>query len=76
MIRFFFDVKADGVVEHDYNGRFLPSLDHAQQMAELIAVDLSFERRNTVGPPEVQIRDAQGCLLCSVPVQLMDAVAT
>ena len=75
MTRFFFDVKASGSIDHDYNGQCLLSLGHAQQMAELIAMDMSFGRMDTSNPPEVQIRDAKGCLLCSVPVRMIDAVA-
>jgi hypothetical protein len=76
MTRFFFDVNADGAVEHDYNGRFLPDLSQAQQMAELIAMDLSCTRREASTFMEVQIRDAVGSLFCSVPVRMLDALAT
>jgi hypothetical protein len=37
-------VKCDASIEHDYKGRHLPSFDEAQQMAELIAMDLGFTR--------------------------------
>ena len=56
-------------------GRYLPSLYEAQQMAELIAMDLSCTRVDGASPMEVQIRDAKGCLLISVAVQLPDAIA-
>ena len=75
MTRYFFDVKAKTSVEHDYDGRYLPSLAHAQQMAELIAMDLGCTRIDGSFPMEVQIRIASGLLLVSVPVQSMDALA-
>jgi hypothetical protein len=75
MTRFFFDVNANGAVEHDYNGRFFPDLAQAEQLAELIAMDLSCTGRETSSFMEVQIRDAGGCLLCSVPVRMLDALA-
>jgi hypothetical protein len=75
MTRYFFDLKARNTIEHDYKGRYLPSLYEAQQMAELIAMDLSCTRVDGASPMEVQIRDAKGCLLISVAVQLPDAIA-
>jgi hypothetical protein len=75
MTRFFFDVKGSASVEHDYQGRHLPSLTHAQQMAELIAMDIGCTRVDGSSPMEVQIRDAAGLLLVSVPVQPIDALA-
>jgi uncharacterized protein DUF6894 len=75
MTRFFFDVKGSTSVEHDYQGRHLPSLVHAQQMAELIAMDIGCTRVDGSFPMEVQIRDAAGLLLVSVAVQPIDALA-
>lgn len=71
MTRYFFDVKTGGLVEHDYNGRHFPSFEHAQQMAELIAMDLGFAQDGPCNM-EVQIRTAAGALLSSVPVKPMD----
>jgi hypothetical protein len=75
MTRYFFDVTAKTSIEHDYVGRYLPSFDHAQQMAELIAMDLGCTRVDGSFGIEVQIRTAAGALLSSVPVKLMDALA-
>jgi hypothetical protein len=75
MTRYFFDVRAKTATEFDYHGRFLPTLDHAQQMAELIAMDLGCTRVDGSFGMEVQIRTAAGMLLCSVPVNQMDALA-
>ena len=75
MARYFFDLKGPKSIEHDYQGRFLPSLDEAQQMAELIAMDLGCTRVDGSSSMEVQICDPKGCLLASVAVQMIDAIA-
>ena len=75
MTRYFFDVKEKSSVEHDYVGRYMPSLYEAQQFAELIAMDVGCTRVDGSTSMEVQIRDAKGCLLVSVPVRLIDAIA-
>ena len=74
MTRSFFDVKCDASIEHDYKGRHLPSFDEAQQMAELIAMDLGFTRADGPFGMEVQIRNAAGALLALVPVKLVEAL--
>jgi hypothetical protein len=73
MTHFFFDLNINSTIQHDYKGRWLPSLMQAQQEAELMAIDLGCTRMNT-SAMEVQIRTASGTLLCSVPVQMMDAL--
>jgi hypothetical protein len=75
MMRYFFDVKAQTSVEHDYSGRDLPSLEQAEQMAELIAMDLGCTRLDGSSGLEVQIRNAAGTLLASLPVKLVDVLA-
>ena len=73
MTRYFFDVVARAV-DYDFQGRCLPSFEHAQQMAELIAMDLGCTRIDGSFPIEVQIRTAAGTLLASVPVKVVDAL--
>jgi hypothetical protein len=75
MTRYFFDVKSGTSVEHDYEGRYFAALSHAQQMAELIAMDLGCTRIDGSFPIEVQIKVASGLLVASVPVLQMDALA-
>jgi hypothetical protein len=57
-----------------FKGRYLPSFEQAQQMAELIAMDLGCTRPDGSFGMEVQIRTAAGTLLSSVPVKLVDAL--
>jgi hypothetical protein len=75
MTHYFFDVSVPGSIEHDYKGRYLPSFEQAQQLAELIAMDLGCTRTDGSATMEVQIRTASGTLLASVPIQLANAVA-
>jgi hypothetical protein len=74
-MRYFFDVKSKSSVEHDHTGRDLPGPQQAQELAELIATDLSCTRSNELMAMEVQILTSDGVLISSVPVKLTDAVA-
>ena len=74
-MRYFFDVNVKASVEYDYSGRWLNSLDQAQEMATLIAMDLACTQVDQSFATEVQVRDAAGQQLFSVPVQMMDAIA-
>jgi hypothetical protein len=76
MTRYFFDIGSSmGSVEYDYKGRVLPTLDHAQQMAELIAMDLGCTRPDLSSNTEVQIRGARWTLLATVPVRAVETLA-
>ena len=75
MTRFFFDVKSGNSVEYDYGGKYFRDLGQAEQMAELIAMDVGCTRVDGSSLMEVEIRDAKGCLLVSVPIQFADALA-
>jgi hypothetical protein len=44
MRHYFFDVSAPSSIEHGYKGRYLPSFEQTQQLAELIAMDLGCTR--------------------------------
>ena len=75
MTHYFFDVKSVTSIDHDYKGRHLPTLEHALQMGELIAMDLGCTRIDGSFDMQVQVRTAAGCLLSSIPVKLVDALA-
>lgn len=76
MTRYFFDVKSKTSVEHDYQGRYLPSFEDAKQMCELIAMDLGCMQIDGSCGMEVQIRNPAGVLLCSTPVKQAEMLAT
>ena len=75
MARYFFDVDASGSVQYDFSGRCFKSPEHAQDLAELIAMDLACLQVYQSIPTEVQVRDAVGQQLFSVPVKMVDVVA-
>jgi hypothetical protein len=74
-MRYFFDVNAKTSVEYDFSGRWLNNLHQAQELAELIAMDLACMQVDHSFATEVQVRDAAGLQLFSVPVQMTDAIA-
>jgi hypothetical protein len=74
MTRYFFDVKGKAEFEYDYKGLTLPSLEHAQQIAELIATDLGCTRPD-LAQAEVQIRSTRWALLDTVSVKSIEALA-
>lgn len=73
MLRFFFDVSADGAVEYDYCGRLVTGLSQALQTANLIAGELASTPRAGRSSIEVQIRDDTGSFFYPVPVKMVDA---
>jgi hypothetical protein len=75
MTRYFFDVNARGSLRYDFTGCWLTKPDQAQEMAELIAMDLACLEVDQSFPTEVQVRDAAGQQLFSVPVQRTETVA-
>jgi hypothetical protein len=65
---YFFDIVADGTVEHDFHGHRLHKQEEAHEMAELIALDIEctgVDRKAT----EVVVRDINGTILFSVRVR-------
>jgi hypothetical protein len=74
MTRYFFDVKGGTGFEYDYKGVTLPSLEHAQQVADLIATDLGCTRPDLT-QAEVQIRCSRYALLDTVSVKPIEALA-
>ena len=75
MTRYFFDVKGKATFEYDYKGLTLPSLEHAQQVAELIATDLGCTRPDLAPQAEVQIRSSRWALLDAVSVKPIETLA-
>jgi hypothetical protein len=75
MTRYFFDVKGKTSFEYDFKGLTLPSLEHAQQMAELIATDLGCTRPDLAPQAEVQIRSSHWKLLDTVSIKSIETLA-
>jgi hypothetical protein len=69
MRRYFFDLVGGERSEYDYSGRVLPSAKNAQELAELIAVDLALEDEEPWCGWKVKVRSAEGHEMFCVPVQ-------
>jgi hypothetical protein len=68
MKRFFFDVVTTQSRSYDYHGRNFNRSEDAAYVAELIAMDLGCsETADWIGS-QVQVRNATGDMLFSVPV--------
>jgi hypothetical protein len=75
MIRYFFDLVGQQRSEYDYRGRILSNCESAQQLAELMALDLGIESDGDWSGWTIAVRNAQGQQLLSVPVQPLCLVA-
>jgi hypothetical protein len=69
MIRYFFDFAGRDRNQYDYHGRVFKTPEHARGFAELIALDFGIEPDTEW--MSIQVRDAKGKLLLSVPVELV-----
>jgi hypothetical protein len=73
--KYFFDVTEQATVRYDYSGRFLPSLDKARELAELIAMDLGCRESEKVPGTFVLVHDAIGQQLFTIEVQPLTCLA-
>ena len=67
-MRLFFDVQHQDSRCYDYRGGDFGRLEDATQMAELIALDLGCSETDDCAGSQVQVRNANGETLFSVPV--------
>jgi Domain of unknown function (DUF6894) len=67
-MRLFFDVQHQDSHSYDYHGGDFGRLEDATQMAELIAADLGCSETDDCAGSQVQVRNANGETLFSVPV--------
>ena len=75
MHKYFFDITREHSRQYDYHGRMLPGPEQAQRYAELLALDLEMNVDGQWSGWAVDVRDARGRQLCSVPVRYPDLVA-
>jgi hypothetical protein len=75
MKRFFFDVSQNSRIQYDFQGRDFAQLEQAQELAELIALDLECSDDGEWAGSEVQVRNIGGTCLFSVPIRAIEAVA-
>jgi hypothetical protein len=75
MKRYFFDLVSLDRSEHDFRGRECSSLEHAFQMAELMALDLELRSEGEWSGWTVKVRNTEGKHFLSVPVRSADQFA-
>jgi hypothetical protein len=69
MKRYFFDLVGQQRSEYDYRGRVFSDSENAQQLAELMALDLGIEPEGEWSGWSIAVRNAQGQQFFSVPVR-------
>jgi len=75
MKRYFFDAVGEQRREYDYCGRHLKTAEGAFQLAELIALDYAVKGEDEWVGCSINVRDAEGQKLFSVPIQSSFLVA-
>lgn len=75
MKRFFFDVSQNSRIQYDFQGRDFAQLEQAQELAELIALDLECSDDGEWAGSEVQVRNVGGTCLFSVPIREIETAA-
>ena len=74
MTRYFFDIVRDAACAHDFHGRYFGSAEEARDMAESVSLDLACSEKDECAGSEIQVRDATGGLVYSVPVRAAETV--
>jgi hypothetical protein len=74
MKRFFFDVAQNSLIQYDFQGRDFAQLEHARELAELIALDLECSDDGEWAGSEVQVRNVRGTCLFSIPIRELEMV--
>jgi hypothetical protein len=68
MKRYFFDFRGIATNSYDYHGRFFRSAKDARDAAEMIALDLSCSEVEKWVGSKINVCDAIGTTLFSIPV--------
>jgi len=74
MKRFFFDVVRSTSQMYDFHGQYFKTMSQAREMAEIVSFDLACADEDDCGDCEVQVRDAAGAKLFSMPVRAPELV--
>ena len=68
MTRFFFDVVRSTSRTYDFHGQYFKTLNQAREMAEIVSFDIACAEKDDCSDCEIQVRDAAGATLLSMPV--------
>lgn len=69
MTRFFFDYRASDQALYDYGGEEFGSVRSAEEFAQMIVLDLSYSLTTDWSGWSVEVRNAEGRRLLSLPVE-------
>ena len=72
MTRFFFDVVRSTSRSYDFHGQYFNTLMEARAMAEYVSLDLACSEEDENVGCKIQVRDAAGAELFSMPVGLQE----
>jgi hypothetical protein len=75
MKRYFFDVVRERCAEYDFRGREFAEPQKALQLAQLLALDLEVGGGDEVSGSRINVRNADGHELFSVPVREPELIA-
>ena len=73
MTRFFFDVVNGTSSSYDFHGQYFKTESEAREMAEIVSFDLACSENAERKDTSIQVRDALGQTLFSVPVCTAEA---
>jgi hypothetical protein len=68
MRRFFFDVVTGTSSSYDFHGQYFKTEQEAREMAEIVSFDVACSENSEGKDASIQVRDALGQMLFSVPV--------
>ncbi len=75
MKTYFFDVVREGCMEHDFHGRTFAEPQQAYQLAHLLALDMEVGYAEQYAGGKIDVRNAAGHRLFSIPIREADAAA-
>jgi len=73
MTRFFFDVVTGTSSSYDFHGQYCKTEKEAREMAEIVSFDWACSENAERSATSIQVRDAHGRTLFSVPVCALEA---
>ncbi len=75
MKKYFFDVIGEGCLEYDFHGRDFAEEQKALQLAHLLALDMEVGYADEYSGGSIDVRNAAGHQLFTVPIRELDAAA-
>lgn len=73
MTRFFFDIVHNTSLIYDFHGKYFKTVTEAHEMAEYVSLDLACSEKDEIVGCQIQVRDAAGSELFSIPVRTLES---